>query len=194
MLILVFVSDDTDIPAVSAQCHLRHHLTSQCRLQPRPMVLTKHKDDTHCCETMHDDDTGVERSSFVLQRATEVSQQPETMAPSPTTFQRIIASPFVTGSCFYAWGSSSTAGLASDITKWCMKDGWRLSKRQSPTRTSSPCCGPTRRSAASRSHAWEGLYLASPTHYTTPHRALSSHAHFLGHPHILFIPPITFTQ
>ena len=194
MLILTLVSNDTDTPAASARCDLRHYPTSQCRPHTRPMVLTKHKDDTRCCETMHDDDTGVERSSFVPQRATEASQQSETMAPSPTTFERVIASPFVTDSCFYAWGSSSTAGLASDATKWCMKDGWRLSKRQSPTRTSSPCCGPTRRSAASRSHAWEGLYLASPAHYTTPHRALSSHALFLGHPHTLFVPLITFTQ
>lgn len=116
------------------------------------------------------------------------------MAPSPTTFQRIIASPFATDSCLYAWGKRSTAGLASDATKWCMKDGWRLSKRQSPTRTSSPCCGPTRRSAASRPHAWEGLYLASPTHYTTPHLALPSHTLFLGHPHTLFIPLIILTQ
>ena len=157
------------------------------------MELTKHKDDTHCCETMHDDDTGVERSSFVLSKSHGGVAAARNHGAQPTTFQRIIASPFVTDSCFYAWGSSSTAGLASDATKWCMKDGWRLSKRQSPTRTSSPCCGPTRRSAASRSHAWEGLYLASPAHYTTPHRALSSHALFLSHPHILFIPPITFT-
>jgi len=162
MLILTFVPDDTDTPAASAHCHLRHYVTSQCRPHPRPMELTKHKDDTHCCETMHDDDTGVERSSFVLQRATEASQKPETMAPSPTTLQRIIASPFATDSCFYAWGSSSTAGLASDATKWCMKDGWRLSKRQSSTRTSSPCCGPTRRSAASRSRAGRGCTSPRP--------------------------------
>jgi len=32
------------------------------------MVLVKYKDDTHGYETMHDDNTGVKRSSFVLQR------------------------------------------------------------------------------------------------------------------------------
>ena len=194
MLILIFVPDDTDTTAASAHCHLRHYPTSQCRPHTRPMVLTKHKDDTHCCETMHDDDTGVERSSFVLSKSHGGVTAARNHGAQPTTFQRIIASPFVTDSCFYAWRSSSTAGLASDATKWCMKDGWRLSKRQSPTRTSSPCCGPTRRSAASRSRVGgAALSLASPTHYTTPHRALSSHDLLLGHPHILFTSLITFT-
>jgi len=157
------------------------------------MVLTKYKDNTHGCETMHDDNTGVERSSFVLQRHGGVAEAGNHGA-QPDHNQHITASPFVTKSCFYAWGTSSTAGLASDATKWCMKDGWRLSKRQSPTRTSSPCCGPTRRSAASRSRVGgAALSLASPTHYTTPHRALSSHDLLLGHPHILFTSLITFT-
>jgi hypothetical protein len=142
---------------------------------------------------MHDDNVRVKRSSFVLQepRRRRITERPRRPARRN---QHISASPFVTKSCFYAWGKRSTAGLASDATKWCMKDGWRLSKRQSPTRTSSPCCGPTRRSAASRSRVGgAALSLASPTHYTTPHRAPSSHDLLLGHPHILFTSLITFT-
>jgi hypothetical protein len=93
-----------------------------------------------------------------------VDKAKQTMAPSPSattprsqSFRERIAVLRVRQRI----GTSLTVQLASAVTIWCMRDGWRHSKRQSSTRTSSPCL-PTRRSAARRVRVWEGLRLVSP--------------------------------
>ena len=107
----------------------------------------------------------------------------------PDHNQHITASPFVTKSCFYAWGNQFN-GRTGVRCNEMVHERWLAALETAKSNTNfRPCCGPTRRSAASRSRARVGgaaLSLASPTHYTTPHRALSSHDLFLGHPHILF--------
>lgn len=84
----------------------------------------------------------------------------------------------------------STAGLAPDATV-IMHERWlAVSKRQSRTRTSSPCCGSTRQSAAASSltlHARVGgavSRLAHPPGHTTLCSALHDLL-LLGHTHTL---------
>jgi hypothetical protein len=62
----------------------------------------------------------------------------ESMAPSPsatTHYSHSFRGRVVLSRVRQRTETSSTAGPASTVTISCMKDGWRLSKRQSSTRT-----------------------------------------------------------
>lgn len=147
---------------------------------------------------MRDDSIEVKRRSS-YRKETEALRGTETKEPwrpQPAHYSQSFRDRFVLLRVGKRSKTSSTAGLALAVTTWCMKDGWRLSKRQSPTRTSSPCCGPTRRSAASRSRAVGGAVsrLTHPLYHSTlrlcPPSMLSSQAihTFFSHHSPTFTP------